>query len=405
MDTIISVLTLLIVAATIFGVAVGHWPLLRADRATITVIGAALLLGIGAMSLEQAYEAIDFDTILLLFSMMVINGSLFLAGFFGVVTQRVVQFARGPRSLLALVIGASGVLSALFLNDTIVLMMTPIVLDVTRALRRDPLPYLIGLAVAANIGSTATITGNPQNIIIGSASNIPYLDFAAALTPTALIGLVICWVIVMLVYRDEFRSGALEAPNVLRTRVYRPLLRKAAIVITLMLIAFLVGVPVPLAAFVAAGALLATRRIRPERVFKTIDWGLLTFFAGLFVVTHALETQGWTSQLFTALAPLAQAGMVPFGLVSVVLSNLISNVPAVLLLQGLIPAFADQQRAWLTLAATATLAGNLTLLGSVANLIMAELAARWGVRVSFGAYLKVGLPVTILTVAVSLALV
>ncbi|OAN47543.1 anion transporter [Chloroflexus islandicus] len=405
MDTIISVLSLLIVAATIFGVAVGRWPLLRADRTTITVIGAALLLGIGAMSLEQAYEAIDFDTILLLFSMMVINGSLFLAGFFGVVTQRVVQFARGPRSLLALVIGASGVLSALFLNDTIVLMMTPIVLDVTRALRRDPLPYLIGLAVAANIGSTATITGNPQNIIIGNASNIPYLDFAAALTPTALIGLVICWVIVILVYRDEFRSGALAAPNVLRTRVYRPLLRKAALVITLMLIAFLVGVPVPVAAFVAAGALLATRRLRPERVFKTIDWGLLAFFAGLFVVTHALETQGWTEQLFTALAPLAQAGMVPFGLVSVVLSNLISNVPAVLLLQGLIPAFADQQRAWLTLAATATLAGNLTLLGSVANLIMAELAARWGVRVSFGAYLKVGLPVTILTVAVSLVLV
>ncbi|WP_322488401.1 anion transporter [Chloroflexus sp.] len=402
---IVPLLSLLIVAATIFGVAVGRWPLLRADRTTITLIGAALLLGIGAMSLEEAYAAIDFDTILLLFSMMVINGSLFLAGFFGVITQRVVQFARGPRSLLALVIGASGVLSALFLNDTIVLMMTPIVLDVTRALRRNPMPYLIGLAVAANIGSTATITGNPQNIIIGSASKIPYLDFAAALTPTALIGLVICWVIVVLIYRDEFRSGALVAPNVLRTPVYRPLLRKAGIVIVLMLIAFLVGVPVPLAAFVAAGALLATRRLRPERVFKTIDWNLLTFFAGLFVVTHALETQGWTAQLFTALTPLAQAGMVPFGVVSVVLSNVISNVPAVLLLQNVIPAFADQERAWLTLAATATLAGNLTLLGSVANLIMAELAARWGVRVTFGAYLKVGLPVTILTVAVSLMLV
>ncbi|MGB9737480.1 anion transporter [Chloroflexus sp.] len=402
---IVPLFALLIVAATIFGVAVGRWPLLRADRTTITLIGAALLLGIGAMSLEEAYAAIDFDTILLLFSMMVINGSLFLSGFFGVITQRVVQFARGPRSLLALVIGASGVLSALFLNDTIVLMMTPIVLDVTRTLRRNPVPYLIGLAVAANIGSTATITGNPQNIIIGSASKISYLDFAAALTPTALIGLVICWVIVVLIYRDEFRSVALVAPNVLRTRVYRPLLRKAGVVIVLMLIAFLVGVPVPLAAFVAAGALLATRRLRPERVYKTIDWSLLTFFAGLFVVTHALETQGWTAELFTALAPLAQAGMVPFGLVSVILSNLISNVPAVLLLQGLIPAFADQQRAWLTLAATATLAGNLTLLGSVANLIMAELAARWGVRVTFGAYLKVGLPVTILTVAVSLMLV
>lgn len=204
---VIPVLTLLIVAATIIGIAVGRWPLIRADRTTIALIGSALLLGIGAISLEEAYAALDLDTILLLFSMMVINGSLFLSGFFGFITQRVVQFARGPRSLLALVIGASGVLSALFLNDTIVIMMTPIVLEVTRSLRRNPLPYLIGLAVAANIGSTATITGNPQNIIIGNASKIPYLDFAIALTPTALIGLVICWMIVMLVYRDEFQGG------------------------------------------------------------------------------------------------------------------------------------------------------------------------------------------------------
>ena len=402
---VFPVLTLLIVAATIIGIAVGRWPLIRADRTTIALIGSALLLGIGAISLEEAYAALDLDTILLLFSMMVINGSLFLFGFFGFITQRVVQFARGPRSLLALVIGASGVLSALFLNDTIVIMMTPIVLEVTRSSRRNPLPYLIGLAVAANIGSTATITGNPQNIIIGNASKIPYLDFAIALTPTALIGLVICWVIVMLVYRDEFQGGTLTAPDVLRTRIYRPLLRKAALVISFMLIAFLIGVPVPLAAFLAAAILLTTRRLRPERVFKIIDWNLLTFFAGLFVVTHALDVQGWTERLFITLRPLAQAGMVPFGIVSVILSNLISNVPAVLLLQGLVPAFADQQRAWLTLAATATLAGNLTLLGSVANLIMAELAARWGVRVTFSAYLKVGLPVTILTVIVSLVLV
>jgi Na+/H+ antiporter NhaD/arsenite permease-like protein len=396
---------LLIVAATIIGIAAGRWPFIRADRTTIALIGSALLLGIGAVSLEEAYAALDLDTILLLFSMMVINGSLILSGFFGFITQRVVQFARGPRSLLALVIGASGVLSALFLNDTIVLMMTPIVLDVTRTLRRNPLPYLIGLAVAANIGSTATITGNPQNMIIGNSSNIPYLDFAIALTPTALIGLVICWFIVVLVYRDEFRSGTLTAPDVLRIRIYRPLLRKAALVISFMLIAFLIGVPVPLAAFLAAAILLTTRRLRPERVFKIIDWNLLTFFAGLFVVTHALDVQGWMERLFITLRPLAQAGMVPFGIVSVILSNLISNVPAVLLLQGLVPAFADQQRAWLTLAATATLAGNLTLLGSVANLIMAELAARWGVRVTFSAYLKVGLPVTILTVIVSLVLV
>lgn len=398
-------LTLLIVAATIAGIAMGRWPLLRADRTTVTLIGAALLLAIGAISLEEAFAAVDLDTILLLFSMMVINGCLFLAGFFGAVSRRLVLVARSPAALLAVIILASGVLSALFLNDTIVLMLTPIVLETTLALRRNPVPYLLGVALAANVGSTATITGNPQNIIIGSLSGIPYTSFLAALGPTALIGIVICWVVLVLTYREEFRATRLAVPDLAQRRVLRPLLRKTALVLVLLLAAFLVGVPVPLAAFLAAAALLATRRLRPERIFKTIDWPLLVFFAALFVVTHALETQGLTERLFTLLAPLAQAGLVPFGLIAVVLSNLVSNVPAVLLLQGLVPAFPDPERAWLMLAATATLAGNLTLLGSVANLIMAELAGRWGVRITFRAYLQVGVPVTALTVLVALLLV
>jgi Na+/H+ antiporter NhaD/arsenite permease-like protein len=397
--------TLLIVAATIGGIAVGHWPLLRADRATISVLGAAALLAVGALTLEQAYAGLDLDTLLLLFSMMVLNGCLYLSGFFGVVTQRAVRVAHRPDTLLALIILVSGVLSALFLNDTIVLMLTPIVLDTLAALRRNPVPYLLGLALAANIGSTATITGNPQNIIIGSRSGIPYTTFAAALTPVALIGLVICWAVLVLAYRDEFRSARLEVPAVARTRVFRPLLRKTGAVLALLLAAFLAGVPVALATFLAAALLLATRRLRPQRVYATIDWGLLVFFSGLFVVTHSLEARGLTQHLFVLLEPLARAGLIPFGLVAVVLSNLISNVPAVLLLQGLVPAFADQQRAWLMLAAASTLAGNLTLLGSVANLIMAELAARWGVRVTFRVYLRVGLPVTLLTVGVAFLLI
>lgn len=398
-------LALLIVAATIVGVAAGRWPLLRADRTTVTLIGAALLLAVGALSLEQAFAGVDLGTILLLFSMMVLNGCLYLAGFFGAVARRLVRVAHSPRALLGLIVAASGLLSALFLNDTVVLMLTPIVLETTIALRRNPVPYLLGVAVAANVGSAATITGNPQNIIIGSRSGIPYGSFAAALAPTAMVGLVICWAIILVVYRDEFRAARLDLPDLPPVRVFQPLLRKTALVVSLMLALFLVGAPVPLAAFVAAAALMATRRLRPERIFKTIDWPLLVFFAALFVVIHSLEVQGLTDRLFTLLAPLAQAGLVPFGLVTVALSNLISNVPAVLLLTALIPAFPDPQRAWLMLAATATLAGNLTLLGSVANLIMAELAGRWGVRITFQAYLRVGLPVTILTLLVALLLV
>jgi Na+/H+ antiporter NhaD/arsenite permease-like protein len=188
-------------------------------------------------------------------------------------------------------------------------------------------------------------------------------------------------------------------------RVYRPLLRKVAVVVPIMLALMILGVPVALAAFLAAAALLATRRLRPDRIWKTIDWPLLVFFAGLFVVTGSLQVQGVTDELFAVAAPLISERLVVFGIVTAVLSNLISNVPAVLVLQSLIPALAQPERGWLMLAAASTLAGNLTLLGSVANLIVAELAARWGVQLTFGAYLRAGVPITILTLLVAFVLV
>lgn len=403
--TWISWLTVAIVVATLAGIAIGRWPWLRADRATIAVVGAAALLACGAMTLEEAFEALDLDTLLLLFSMMVLNGQLYNAGFFGVAAQRVVRAAHTPRGLLALIIAASGVLSALFLNDTVALMLTPLVLDTTRALRRNPIPYLIGLATSANVGSTATITGNPQNMIIGNASGIPYATFVAALAPTALIGMAICWLVIVLVYPQEFRRGRFETPEVGRMRLYRPLLRKVAIVAPAMLALMIAGIPVALAAFLAATALLATRRLRPERIWKTVDWTLLVFFAGLFVVTGSLQVQGVTDQLFAATAPFIGGSLITFGVVTAILSNLISNVPAVLVLQHLIPALLQPDRGWLMLAAASTLAGNLTLIGSVANLIVAELAARWGVGLTFGAYLRAGVPITVLTLLVALVLV
>ncbi len=402
---LVTYATLAIAGCTIAGIAIGRWPLLRANRATIALIGAAALLGAGALSLPQAYAAIDMNTLLLLFSMMVLNGHLLLAGFFKLVAQRVVRQAHGPRMLLALVVLSAGLLSALFLNDTVALIMTPLVLDITARLRREPMPYLLGLATAANVGSAATITGNPQNIVVGSASGIGYSAFALALAPTALIGLAICWGVIVLSYRAEFGAATFAVPEAEAVRVYRPLLLKIAVVLPGMLALFLAGAPVALAAFLAAAALLVTRRIKSERIFATIDWGLLVFFAGLFVVTASLDAQGLTGVLFVWLQPFAQAGLAPFGLAAALLSNLVSNVPAVLLLRHLVPAFAHPQRAWLMLAAASTLAGNLTLLGSVANLIVAELAGRWGVQISFRAHLRVGLPVTLLTLLVAFLLV
>lgn len=394
---------LVVVAVTIVGVAIGRYPFLRMNRATIALAGATLLMAMGAIPLEDAYAALDLDTLTLLFAMMILNANLRIAGFFQLVGSRVVRLARTPYQLLAWIVLAAGVLSAIFLNDTIVLIFTPLTLEICRTLRQPPIPYLIALVTAANIGSTATITGNPQNMIIGIASGIPFVEFTAALAPVALLGMVIAWAVVSLVYRRQLSAATFSAPPALTITVHAALLRKCALSTLLMLIAFVAGVSIPLAALGAAALLLITRRWEPERIFAEIDWSLLVFFAGLFIVTGSLETMGASERLFDLLQPLAAQGIVALTLVSVLLSNLISNVPAVLLFRPFVPNFPDPQQTWLTLAMATTLAGNLTLLGSVANLIVAEIARRMGVELTFGEYLKSGAVITILSLAVGVA--
>jgi Na+/H+ antiporter NhaD/arsenite permease-like protein len=397
--TPLQIITALIVLLTYAAIAIGKVPLLRMNRATIALLGAVLLVVVGAISEEDALHAIDVGTILLLAAMMVINVHLRLAGFFGVITARTLRWARTPGMLLALVIGSSGILSALFLNDPICLLMTPLVVDITRRLGRNIEPYLIGLGAAANIGSVATITGNPQNLIIGQASGISYLRFAAVLTPVALIGLVIAWVVIVLLYREEFR-GTLPAIEFPAPRAYNPLLNRVLIVTVGLLIAFLIGIPVVTAACAAAGLLLVSR-IRPEKLLR-LDWDLLAFFAGLFVVTGALETSGLSRILFNVTAPVLRSGVPAFTGVVAALSNVVSNVPAVLLLRPEIPSFPNPEQAWLTLAMASTLAGNLTLLGSAATLIVAEVARQHGARLSFMPFLRAGIPITLLTLLVGI---
>lgn len=389
--------TAAIVAVTLVGVAVGRWPWLKMNRATIALVGATVLIAIGVIPLEQAYRAIDWNTIVLLFAMMVLNVNLRIAGFFHLVTSHVVKLARTPRRLLALVIAVSGVLSAIFLNDTIALMMTPLVLELVLSLRRNPLPYLVALVTAANVGSVAAITGNPQNMLVGISSGISFVQFTAALAPIALAGLGVIWLVMIAVYRAEFAPAVLSGDFALPPQEYRPLLRKAMIATALMLVALVAGAPIPLAALVAAALLLISRRRDPEAVFEGIDWGLLVFFASLFVVTGAIETSGLGQGLFAWLRPWADGGPAKLTVVSLILSNLVSNVPAVMLFRPIVPTLAEPHIAWLTLAMATTLAGNLTLLGSVANLIVAEIAKRRGVHLSFGEYLKAGTPIAILT--------
>lgn len=392
-----------VIVVTLIGVAIGGYPALKMNRATIALVGATFLVALGTMTLDQAYRAVDWNTIVLLLGMMVLNVNLRMAGFFHLVTAKVVRFARTPRRLLALIIAVSGLFAAVFLNDTIVLVFTPLVLDIALTLRRNPLPYLMALATAANVGSVATITGNPQNMLVGLSSGIHYLAFTRALGPIALLGLVVIWGVIVLVYRREFQPEAFATPYSFAPDIKPARLRKSLFATAVMLVALVLGTPVPLAAILAAAILLVTRRTDPAHVFHEIDWSLLVFFSALFVVTGAIEACGFDTQLFHALAPYANRGPGPLTAIAVVLSNLVSNVPAVMLFRPVVPTLAHPPQAWLTLAMATTLAGNLTLLGSVANLIVAEIARGRGVHLSFAEYLKAGAAIAVLTLLIGVA--
>lgn len=390
-------LTTLIIVLAYLGIAIGGFPGWRVNRTTIALIGVGALLGLGLLRFDQLSGLLEINTLVLLFGMMIINANLQLAGFFRLAGAAILKVTRTPRTLLALEILLAGFLSALFLNDTICLMLTPLVLDVTSVAKRNPLPYLIALAAAANIGSAATFTGNPQNMIIGLASGLTYLQFTSALAPLALLGLGTVWVTLVLFYPQEFRPGAFPPASLPTPYIFRPLLFKSLVVTAGLLTAFILGVPIAEAAFVAGTILLFTRRVRPEKVMHEIDWNLLVFFTALFILTGVIELNRLTEGLFTFLAPFLSRGAVPLTLITVLLSNLVSNVPAVLLLRPAVSHLTNPQAGWLTLAAASTLAGNFTLLGSVANLIVAESAARRGVSLRFSEYTKSGLVISLLS--------
>lgn len=395
-------LTIIIIVITIFGIAIGSLPKLKMNRATISLVGATMLIVIGAISIEDAYKAIDVNTIILIFSMMILNINLRLSGFFKIITSKIISFANTPKQLLVLIIFSSGLLSALFLNDTILIMFTPLILDITAALKRNPIPYLIALATSANVGSVATIIGNPQNMIIGSISNIPFTEFALKLTPVALIGFLIIWLVMNLIYKKEFKNEQLITPVEDNFKVFRPLLIKSTVVLILMLAAFNLGYPIAITALAGASILLITRRIKPERVFTEIDWSLLVFFSCLFIITHTINIYFYSA--ITRLENYSFTGNLisDFSIVSAILSNLISNVPAVLILSATVFKIQNNQTIWLALAMSSTFAGNLTLIGSVANLIVAESSKRRGIRLEFGEYLKAGVPITIITLIIGI---
>jgi Na+/H+ antiporter NhaD/arsenite permease-like protein len=389
---------ILIFAGTYLVLAIGRLPGFRVDRTGAAIIGASLMLAVNVLTVEEAYASINYDTIMLLFGMMIVVANLRLSGFFTVVSAWVVERARRPLLLLTGIALVSGVFSAFFVNDTMCLVLTPLVLEITGRLQRNPIPYLLAVAMASNVGSTATITGNPQNMMIGSFSHISYALFAARLAPIAAVGLVLTVVVIAIVYRNEFRE---EKPLPIAHEVVRadcPLLWKSLTVSLGMMVFFFVGAPVPKVAVVAGALLLVTRRVKPEKIYREIDWGLLVLFIGLFIVIAGLEKTSVAANLFAAASRYHLERTAPMAAFTALLSNLVSNVPAVLVFKGFVGRLPDAVHAWLTLAMSSTLAGNLSILGSVANLIVVQ-KARHSVRISFWEYAKAGIPLALLTIA------
>jgi Na+/H+ antiporter NhaD/arsenite permease-like protein len=286
-------------------------------------------------------------------------------------------------------------------NDTVCLVMVPLVLELVLRLKRDPVPYLLAIAMASNIGSMATITGNPQNMIVGTLSHIPFGAFAATLAAIAAVGLVLVLAHLALVYRGELLTDVRFNGETKPPRYHGPLVVKTILVVAVMIALFFLGQPVAKVAIVGGAILLFTRRVNPGKIYREVDWPLLVMFAGLFVVIAGFEkgrvyTANGRNDRLHLDSTLALAG------VTAVLSNLVSNVPAVLVLKPFVPNLADPQRAWLVIAMASTLAGNFTVVGSVANLIVASRAANRGVTIGFWTYFKVGAPLTLVTLALGL---
>jgi Na+/H+ antiporter NhaD/arsenite permease-like protein len=385
-----------IFATSYLALAIGKVPGLSIDRAGVALVGACLMVASGVLSLQDAYRAIDMGTITLLLGMMIVVANLRISGFFALVTAWVMRRVHRPVLLLAAIVLVSGAFSAFLVNDAICLVMAPLVLELTLVLGRKPVPYLLAVAMASNVGSAATITGNPQNMMIGSFSQIPYARFAASLAPVALIGLALTIALLALLHRAELRGEWLQA-RLPRRRINRTLVARSLLATALVVALFFAGQPPAKAAIVVGALLLLTRRVKSARIYAEIDWSLLLMFTGLFIIIAGAERELLTPQAVEAVGRLHLATVPVLSFVTAVLSNLVSNVPAVLLLKPFVAALADHDRAWLVIAMASTLAGNFTMLGSIANLIVAEKAARRGVVIGFWDHFRAGAPLTVLT--------
>jgi Na+/H+ antiporter NhaD/arsenite permease-like protein len=386
------------VFATVYlGMFLGGLPTLKLDRSGVALLGAIAMIAITGETVDTAARAVDLPTLVLLFAFMVVSAQLRMSGFYAAVARRVGAMPLSRPGLLAALIGVAGALSAVFSNDVVCLAMTPVVARLCLQRGLPPVPFLLGLACAANIGSAATLIGNPQNMLIGSVLQLSFSGYLRAALPPVLASLVLLWA--WLAWGPGARGDGIRASMPPPGGTPEPVLDTWQTTKGLAVAGVLMGVflctdwPREVAALVGAAVLLLSRRLHSAQVMGDVDWLLLLLFIGLFVVNRALDTTGLAGQAVAWLAAqdvhLAEPG--PLLVVGVALSNLVSKVPAVMLL---LPHLQGHQ-AGATLALVSTFAGNLLLVGSIANLIVADLARQAGIAIDWRRHAATGVPVTL----------
>ena len=381
----------------------GGLPRLHLDRTGVALLGAIAIVGAGVLTPDEAARAVHLPTVLLLFAFMVISAQMRLGGFYSAVTRRLAALPYSQPIILALVIAVVAILSAVFSNDIVCLAVGPVLADSCLRRRVDPVPYLLALAAASNIGSATTLIGNPQNMLIGEVLNLSFGAYMVDALPPVILGLAALWAIVVWSLRDGSSppAPASDAPPIIEEPVLDRWQTTKGLVVAggLMVVFLFTDWPRDVAALVGAGVLLLSQRFHSSKVMGLVDWELLVLFVGLFIVNHALAASGATEQAISWIAAqgIAPGEAGPLFVVTLVLSNLVSNVPAVMLLLPV----AEGAHAGPTLALVSTLAGNLFIVGSIANIIVVDAARRQGIEIDWRRHARIGVPVTVVTLAIT----
>ena len=374
--------------------------ILPLNRPAAALLGTVLMVSCGVLTPEAVYRSVDYDTLVLLLGMMLISAYLCIAGFFDWAADWILRRARTPNALLVYLIATSGILSALLVNDIICLMLTPLVVTVMVRGQLPLLPYLLALAMSANLGSVATLVGNPQNMIIGHLSRMGFLRFSASMAPVAIAGLLILYLVLRIGFREVLRRAIIHRPESAPRPLERRLLKLTFATLALVFMGFMAGLNLSWTALSGAALLMVLARRDTHQVLKLVDWHLLLFFAALFIVVEGLGDTGLPDQIFHAVRPVFGASVATqawnLAWFSELGSNVFSNVPFVLVAGKWINNFAEPGLMWKVMALTTTFAGNLTIVGSVANIIVVE-SARSHAEIGFWDYARYGIPVTLLT--------